>query len=218
MSLAGSATASPAAGSISVPSSMRRAAARLRRMSRTSTAIVSRCTGSGRKSILPASICDRSNTSLISVSRWRELVRMSPRYSWWAGAIEPTLPSCISWAKPMTALSGVRSSCDMLARNSLFSRLASCRLLRRSSSECRRSVMSRMALDTSSPSSVSRGARLISTGNSLPSLRRPYSSLPEPMPRTRGSPKKCSRCRGWRARKRSGTSISTGWPSSSWRV
>ena len=37
----------------------------------------------------------------------------------------PTLPSCISSAKPMIAFSGVRSSCDMLARNSLFRRLAS---------------------------------------------------------------------------------------------
>ena len=36
-----------------------------------------------------------------------------------------------------------------------------------------RAVMSRTALETSSPWSVSSGPRLISTGNSVPSLRRP---------------------------------------------
>src|SRR5437870_5051766 len=45
-------------------------------------------------------------------------------------------------------------------------------------SACLRSVMSRMALETSMPSSVSIGLRLISTGNSEPSLRWPYSSRP----------------------------------------
>ena len=50
--------------------------------------------------------------------------------------------------------------------------------------------MSRIAADTSMPSSVSIGLRLISTGNSLPSLRRPKSSSPDPIGRTRGSAKK----------------------------
>ena len=39
------------------------------------------------------------------------------------------------------------------------------------------------------PSSVSSGLRLISTGNSVPSLCRPYRSSPAPITRARGSPK-----------------------------
>ncbi|MNL66159.1 hypothetical protein D3C87_1905790 [compost metagenome] len=49
-----------------------------------------------------------------------------------------------------------------------------------------RSVMSRIALITMVPSSVSMGLRLISTGNSAPSWRRPYNSSPAPMVRVRG--------------------------------
>ena len=44
-----------------------------------------------------------------------------------------------------------------------------------------RSVTSRMELETKTPSSVSIGLRLISTGNSVPSLRRPKRSRVEPM-------------------------------------
>src|SRR5439155_1120037 len=47
-----------------------------------------------------------------------------------------------------------------------------------------------MALVTTIPSSVSSGLRLISTGNSTPSLRRPYSSSPAPMGRACGLSKK----------------------------
>jgi hypothetical protein len=43
----------------------------------------------------------------------------------------------------------------------------------RCSSALRRSVMSRIALETSVPSGVSRRLRPISTGNSAPSFRRP---------------------------------------------
>ena len=50
-------------------------------------------------------------------------------------------------------------------------------------------VLSRMMLMTTVPVSVFSGLRLISTGNSLPSLRRPESSLPTPMGRVRGSRK-----------------------------
>ena len=69
----------------------------------------------------------------------------------------------------MMPLSGVRSSCDMFARNSLFMRFACCSVC----SKRRRSVTSRIALETNTPSSVSSGLRLISTGNSSPFLRRP---------------------------------------------
>ena len=85
----------------------------------------------------------------------------------------------------MIAFSGVRSSWDMFARNSLLSRFASCSR----SSSCLRSVMSRMAAVTSVPSSVSSGLRLISAGNSLPSLRRPNRSSPAPIARVRGPEK-----------------------------
>ena len=123
--------------------------------------------------------------------------------------------------KPMMALRGVRSSWDMLARKRSFTRAAfsSSRFLSRSTCSMRlRSVTSRMALETNRPSSVSSGFRLISTGNSLPSLRRPCSSSPAPMERVRGSAKKLRRWSGWRALKRWGTSNSMGWPSSSSRL
>jgi hypothetical protein len=44
----------------------------------------------------------------------------------------------------------------------------------------------RMALKTSMPLSERNGLKLISTGNSLPSLRRPYHSRPAPIGRSRG--------------------------------
>jgi hypothetical protein len=44
-----------------------------------------------------------------------------------------------------------------------------------------RSLMSRTAAETSKPSLVSSGLRLISTGNSRPSRRSPYSSSPAPI-------------------------------------
>src|SRR2546422_7722140 len=54
-------------------------------------------------------------------------------------------------------------------------------------SAIRRSVMSRMAQLTRTPSSVSSRLKLISMGNSVPFLRRPYSSWPCPIGRTHGS-------------------------------
>ena len=86
-----------------------------------------------------------------------------------------------------------------------------------SSAACLRAVMSRMAPETSMPSSVSRGLRLISTGNSQPSLCKPNSSSPAPIGLMRGSAKKPVRCSGCRPRKRSGTSFSIGSPNNSSR-
>ncbi len=80
-----------------------------------------------------------------------------------------------------------------------------------------RSLMSRMELIASTPSSVWSGLKPISTGNSLPSFCRPYSSRPIPIERVRGSPKYAVRCPVWARRKRSGTSVSIGRPSSSSR-
>ena len=90
-------------------------------------------------------------------------------------------------------------------------------LLHPRASSCLRSVMSRMALDTSVPPSVFSGLRLISTGNSVPSLRSPNSSSPSPSPAAAGR-RSSRRGAGCAARKRSGTSISTHWPTSSSRV
>ncbi len=73
----------------------------------------------------PASIFDMSRMSLITPSRCWPLPLMSRAYSSYFG--EPSGPnspfSRIS-EKPMIAFSGVRSSCDMLARNSDLVRLA----------------------------------------------------------------------------------------------
>src|SRR5213593_1050889 len=123
--------------------------------------------------------------------------------------------------KPMMALSGVRNSWLIVARKRSLAWLAfsnsmffSCNVR----SKRLRSVMSRMELLTSVPSSVSSGLRLISTGNSVPSLRRPKSSRPAPIGRTFGSSKNRPRWPGCLALKRSGTSISIGCSSNRARV
>ena len=64
---------------------------------------------------------------------------MSRRYSSWRSLRSPNIRSSRTSEKPITALSGVRSSCDMLARNSDLCRLAtsSSALLRSSSRNSR---------------------------------------------------------------------------------
>ena len=69
-------------------------------------------------SIRPASTLDRSRISLSSASRCRPESRMSRRYSSWRSLSSPNIRSSSTSENPITALSGVRSSCDMLARNS----------------------------------------------------------------------------------------------------
>ena len=81
-------------------------------------------TGSRSISIWPASTFDRSRISLISSSRWRPESRMSRTYSSCRPLSSPNIRSSRTSEKPMTAFSGVRSSCDMLARNSDLCRLA----------------------------------------------------------------------------------------------
>ena len=49
---------------------------------------------------------------------------MSRRYSSWRSLSSPNIRSSSTSEKPITAFSGVRSSCDMLARNSDLWRLA----------------------------------------------------------------------------------------------
>ena len=82
-----------------------------------------RSPGAGRSrasssSIRPASIFDRSRMSLMSESRWRPEEWMSCRYSSCLSFSSPNMRSSSTSEKPMMAFSGVRSSCDMLARNS----------------------------------------------------------------------------------------------------
>ncbi len=77
--------------------------------------------------------------------------------------------------------------------------------------------MSTMELSTNRPSSLWMGLSPISSGTSVPSLRRPKRSRPAPMARTSGAAKKAARCPGWASRKRSGTRRSTGSPISSRR-
>ena len=81
-------------------------------------------TGASSSSIRPASTLERSRISLISSSRCRPESRMSRRYSSWRSLSSPNIRSSSTSENPMTALSGVRSSCDMLARNSDLCRLA----------------------------------------------------------------------------------------------
>src|ERR1039458_8587769 len=123
-----------------------------------------------------------------------------------------------SWAIPP-------ASCPRLSRRwawcSWFSsrcRSASVSSRSRSRAATTRSLTSRMAAITSVPSSVSMLDRLISAGNSPPSRRRPNSSSPPPIGRVRGSAKYPARTERCESRKRSGTSTSTGCPTSSSRA
>jgi hypothetical protein len=85
-----------------------------------------------------------------------------------------------------------------------------------SASSSLRSLMSRTPPITSSPCSVSYGDRLISTGNSLPSLRRPCSSrCIAPINRVFGAAVYDDISRWWRGRTWSGTSTSIDRPTSS---
>ena len=72
----------------------------------------------GSSSIRPASTFERSRISLISSSRWRPESRMSRTYSSWRSLSSPNIRSSSTSEKPITAFSGVRSSCDIEARNS----------------------------------------------------------------------------------------------------
>ena len=79
-------------------------------------------TGAATRSILPASTLARSRMSLISASSCSPLCWIVSRPRRWRCL--KSWSSCRIWAKPSTALSGVRSSWLMLARNALLARLA----------------------------------------------------------------------------------------------
>src|SRR5262245_8269524 len=101
-----------------------------RRPARSRTRIKAFSTAFGRSksltssSIRPASILERSRMSLMRDSRCWPEAWMSFRYSACLSLSSPNSRSFSTSEKPMTALSGVRSSWDMLARNSDLCRLA----------------------------------------------------------------------------------------------
>ena len=72
----------------------------------------------GSSSMRPASTFERSRMSFSSCSRCLPELRMSWRYSSWRSFSSPNMRSSSTSEKPITAFRGVRSSCDMLARNS----------------------------------------------------------------------------------------------------
>ncbi len=100
------------------------------RIARSLTRVSALSRASGRSkaasssSIRPASILDRSRMSLMSESRCRPEESMSCRYSSCLSLSSPNMRSSSASEKPMMALSGVRSSWDMLARNSDLCRFA----------------------------------------------------------------------------------------------
>ena len=99
--------------------------ARGRRVSATSAISSWQCTGSIDRVSLPASILATSRMSLISESRWRALARMVLSCLSWSDVRGPGSFISSAPVNPMMALSGVRSSCDILAMKADFMRLAS---------------------------------------------------------------------------------------------
>src|SRR5216683_5516496 len=131
LTLRSSPTTSPSRESMSTCRAMPwRPARSLTRVTAFSRA-VGRWNGAGASSMRPASILDRSRMSLISDRRCWPEAYMSLRYSSCLSLRAPNMRWSSTSEKPITAFSGVRSSWDMLARNSDLWRLAasSCRLL-----------------------------------------------------------------------------------------
>ena len=81
-------------------------------------------TGSRSSSILPDSTLARSRMSLIKLRRWLPLSYMAAAYPFSSSSRLLISSSWRTWEKPIMAFRGVRSSWDMLARNSDFAWLA----------------------------------------------------------------------------------------------
>ncbi len=107
------------------PRSMPWATARSRSIDTAASSSERRSKDEYSSSIRPASTFDRSRISLSSSSRCLPEPWMSRRYSSWRSLMSPNIRSSSTSENPRTALSGVRSSWDMLARNSDLCRLAS---------------------------------------------------------------------------------------------
>jgi hypothetical protein len=103
--------------------------------------------------------------------------------------VEPDAAAVIAWIESSWLSPAIRrrssseaaTRCERSSRRAAWSRSISCRLLR--------SVMSRMKAVARRPSSVSIAESEMSTGNSVPSRRRPASSRSIPIGRVRGSAK-----------------------------
>ncbi len=93
-------------------------AVRGRKVASTYSTIPESATSARWTSILPASTLDRSRMSLISWSRSVPAVWIVRENSTWRELRLPSAFSASSLARMSSELSGVRSSCDMFARNS----------------------------------------------------------------------------------------------------
>src|SRR5215470_17495778 len=93
-------------------------AARSRTSISASSIVIDMSHSDSSSSIFPASTFERSRMSLMSERRCCPEAWMSFRYSSCFSFSSPNMRSMRTSENPMTALSGVRSSCDMLARNS----------------------------------------------------------------------------------------------------
>jgi hypothetical protein len=95
-----------------------------RTASRAAPMIASRCTGASRSSSFPDTMRDTSSNCSSSCACARALRSIaSHAYAARDGSI-CSVRSIV--AQPSTALMGVRSSCDTVARNSSLARLAAC--------------------------------------------------------------------------------------------
>src|SRR2546427_3738277 len=132
----------------------------------------------------PASIFDRSSTSLMRRSRWRPFVWISVSGSRRAAGTSPYSSSSMSSVNPRIALRGVRSSWLMFARNSDLARLACDRrslrprsasaATRCSSSSRRSSRLIQFICSASAPKSSRFGTTIVPPNRpSATSLRKP---------------------------------------------
>ena len=149
---------------------------------RTSSARACRSVGRRRSSMRSWRSLEKSSRSLTRLPSRRPLATIIARLLRCSSLRVPVAPSSIDWPIPMMPFSGVRSSCEVLARNSSFRALArsiAC-------SACLRTVTSRMMPVKSRRPPAPTSLRASSMGNRLPSAR--IASSSRPMPMTRASP------------------------------
>ena len=158
--------------------------------------------------------------SLSRLSRCRPEPRMSRRYSSWRSLSSPNIRSSSTSENPITAFSGVRSSCDMLARNSDL-----CWLTTSSSAVLVSSSRNRRAFHTARADWLAKVSRnsIVSSEKAPGRLRRTTSAPMIRPPRSTGTAsteRQPSSCRSWRWGSRSTVSRSAtaiGCPSSAAR-
>ena len=114
----GSATTTSTSGSITTSSDSPCRLARSRTIATPCSSASRREASASSSFICPASTLERSRISFSNSSRWRPESRMSSRYSACLSLSSPNSRSSRTSENPITALSGVLNSWDMLARNS----------------------------------------------------------------------------------------------------